>query len=186
MDKFIAEQLLETGTSAQNITVENPDEATESLKKFRSTRSRVVAELPSILSNPREIRKAREKMKGTSLKTIKRDAKYESKIFDQLELTTSKGIQITTSRKVKEISITSNQKGLAIGTIASIFGVISDCVLEMDVSSHWDNGFEIMMYYPERKGSNKLLKEFGLTTTGEAIFISTDPNFSLAVFNSRK
>ncbi len=40
--------------------------------------------------------------------------------------------------------------------------------------------------YPERKGANKLLKEFGVSTAAEAIFISTDPDFNLAVFMTKK
>ncbi len=72
--------------------------------------------------------------------------KLEHKLEAHLSLSTSRAVRITTSRRVKEISIPSNQKGLAIGTIASLFGVESDNVLELDVSSHWNNGYEITMY----------------------------------------
>lgn len=186
MDQLAAEQVAKTLEIISELDSENPEIANNSFNEFHSTRARVISELPSLMSNPRELRKAREKMKGKSLKEIKRDVKLEHKLESHLAVTRSRGVQITTSRKIKEISIPSNQKGLAIGTIAHLFGVESSSVLELDVSSYWNNGYEITMYYPERKGANKLLKEFGVTTAGEAIFISTDPDFSLAVFMTKK
>ena len=186
MDEFANRQVLETLNSISTLDSENPEVAKDSHKGFRSSRARVISQLPSLMSNPNEMRKAREKMKGKSLKEIKQDMKLEHKLEGHLSLTTSRAVRITTSRRIKEISIPSNQKGLAIGTIASLFGTESDNVLELDVSSHWNNGFEITMYYPERKGANKLLKEFGVTTASEAIFISTDPDFNLSVFMTKK
>lgn len=186
MDEFASRATAETILPLTQIDSENPETAQESHERFRSTRSRVMAELPTIFSNPTEMKKARDKMKGKSLKEVRRESKMDADILKHLSITSSKGIQITTSRKIKEISLPSNQKGLTIGTIAKLFGVVSDEVLEKDVTSHWDTEFEITMYYPERKGANKLLKEFGLITAGEAIFTSTDPNFNLSIFNSRK